>query len=105
MKGRVAIIAGAMTILLLAGYRKPSHMRRVMVSCPEHWAVRESRSCVLAGDDPVTKLPHLDCDLPASDQPRSQMVVMDVKFATTPERQQYVEWTCQRTNNSAVCGN
>ncbi len=92
-------------IFLLVGCGKPSRIRRVVVSYPEHWNDRESRNCVLAGDDPVSKLPHLNCDLPATDKPRSRMLIMDVKFATTPERQQYVEWTCRRTHSSLICGN
>ena len=105
MKSRIVIIAAATAIVLLLGYSKPSQIRRVSVSWPDNQPAKESRSCVLAGEDPLSKLPHLDCDLPASDQPRSRMVVMDVKFATTSERMQYVEWTCQRTNSSLICGN
>jgi hypothetical protein len=33
------------------------------------------------------------------------MFVMDVEFSTTPERLEFVEWTCQPTKNSLVCGN
>ena len=95
----------AAVIFLLMGCSTPSHTKRVIVSFPERWTAREQRDCVLAGDDSVSKLPHLNCDLPATDKPRSRMFTMDVKFATTPERQQYVEWTCRRTDSSLVCGN
>lgn len=104
MKSRVVVIAAGIALLLM-GYSKPSQIRRVIVSAPDHWSAGENRDCVLAGDDPVRKLPNLDCDLPASDTRQSQMFVMDVKFSTTPERQQYVEWTCRRTSSSLDCGN
>jgi len=101
----MVIIAAAIAIVLLMGYSKPSQIRHVTVSWPENQTTTESRSCVLEGDDPVSKLQHLNCDLPAPDKLRSPMFVWDVKFATTPERSQYVEWTCQRTNNSLLCEN
>src|SRR5215472_12611015 len=105
MKTGIVIIAAAIALVLLMGYSKPSQTRRVIVSAPEHWSAGENRECVLAGDDPVSKLPHLDCDLPASNTRQSGRSVMDVRFATTPERQLYVEWTCKRTNNSVICEN
>ena len=105
MKSRIVIIMAGIALVLVMGYSKPTQIRRVIVSAPEHWSAGENRDCVWAGDDPVSKLPHLDCDLPASDTQQSRRFVMDVRFATTPERQPYVEWTCQRTNNSLICGN
>lgn len=113
MNGRIVIIAAAFTVFFNIGCIKPSRQKRVIVSfpekwtAPEKWPAKEQRNCVLASDDPVSKLPRLDCDLPASDtpSPRSRMFVMDVKFSTTPERQLYVEWVCQRTNDSLVCTN
>lgn len=105
MKSRIMVIAAGIALLLLMGYSKPSQIRRVIVSTPEHWPAGENRDCVLTGDDPVSKLPHLACDLPVSDTRQSRMFVMDVKFSTSPERQQYVEWTCRRTSNSLDCGN
>lgn len=105
MKSRIVVIAAGIALLLLMGYSKPNQIRRVIVSAPEHWSVGENRDCVLAGDDLVRNLPNLDCDLPASDTRQSRKFVMDVKFSTTPERQQYVEWTCRRTSNSLDCGN
>lgn len=79
----------------------------MIVSVSEQWADTQQRDCVLTSDDPISRLPRLDCDLPASDTPtpRSRMVVMDVKFSTTPERQLYVEWVCKRAKGSLVCWN
>lgn len=105
MNGRIVIIAAAFTVFFNIGCIKPSQQRRVIVSFPEKWTATEERNCVLASDDPVSKLPRLDCDLPAPDTPRSRMFVMDVKFSTTPERQLYVEWVCRRTKDSLVCAN
>ena len=105
MKSRIAIIAAVIALVLLMGYSRPSQIRRMIVSVPENWSTGEKRECVLAGDDPVSKLPHLDCDLPVSDARQSQMFVRNVKFSTTAERMQYVEWTCKRTNNSLICEN
>lgn len=105
MKSRIVVIAAAIALVLLMGYSKPSQIRRVIVSAPEHWSAGEIRDCVLAGDDPVSKLPHLDCDLPASDARQSQTFVRNVKFSTTAERMQYVEWTCKQTSNSLTCEN
>src|SRR5438477_248615 len=66
-RGKVTMAAVIfLFIFLLVGCGKPSRIRRVVVSYPEHWNDRESRNCVLAGDDPVSKLPHLNCDLPAT---------------------------------------
>lgn len=107
MNGRIVLIAAALAVFFNAGCIKPSQQKRVIVLFPEKWTAKEHRDCVLAAEDPTSKLPRLDCDLPASDipTPRSRMFVMDVKFSTTPERQLYVEWVCQRSNDSLVCTN
>lgn len=107
------MIATAITVFCQIGCIKPSQQKRVIVSFPEQWTApqkqpsKDQRNCVLMSDDPISKLPRLDCDLPASDTPtpRGRMFIMDVKFSTTPERQQYVEWVCKRTNASLVCSN
>lgn len=105
------MIAAALMAFFNAGCIKPSQQRRVIISfpekwtAPEKWPANEQRNCVLAADDPISKVPRLDCDLQASDTPRSRMFIMDVKFATTPERQLYVEWVCRRTKDSLVCTN
>ena len=113
MNARIVIIATAITAFFQTGCIKPSQQKRVIVSLPEQWPTpeewpaKDQRDCVLEADDPISNLPRLDCDLPASNTPtpRSRMFVMDVKFSTTPERQLYVEWVCQRTKNSLVCSN
>ena len=105
MTGRIVMIAAALMAFFDVGCIKPSQQRRAIVSFPEKWTAKEQRNCVLAADDPISKLPRLDCDLQSSDTPRSRMYIMDVKFSTTPERQLYVEWVCQRTNDSLVCTN
>ena len=113
MDRQIVIIATAITMFFQIGCIKPSQQRRVIVSfrekwtAPDKWPAKEERNCVLAADDPISKLPRLVCDLPASDTPtpRSRMFVMDVKFSTTPERQLYVEWVCRRTKDSLVCSN
>lgn len=113
MNGRIVILAAACTVFFQVGCIKPSQQKLVIVSFPEQWTApekwpaKDQRNCVLLSDDAVSKLPRLNCDLPASDTPtpRGRMVVMDVKFSTTPERQEYVEWVCQWTKKSLVCWN
>lgn len=113
MSGRVIVIAAAITVLFQIGCIKPSQQKRVIISLPkqwptpEKWPAKDQRDCVLESDDPVSKLPRLNCDLPASDTPtpRSRMAVMEVKFSTTPERQLYVEWVCKPAKDSLVCWN
>lgn len=113
MNRLVIMIAAIFMLFFNTGCIKPSQQRRVIVSFPEQWTAPEEglakaqRNCVLMSEDPVSKLPRLNCDLPASDTPtpQSRMFVMDVKFSTTPERQQYVEWVCQRSNDFLVCSN
>ncbi|HYY72566.1 MAG TPA: hypothetical protein VE778_03125 [Candidatus Bathyarchaeia archaeon] len=79
----------------------------MIVLFPEQWPAKQQRNCVLGSDDPVSKVPRLNCDLPASDTPtpRSRMVIMNAKLSTTPERQLYVEWVCKPDNGSLVCWN
>lgn len=109
MSGRVVILAAAITIFFQSGCIKPSQRKRVIVSYPRQWTAtetaKEQRDCVLESDDPISKLPRLDCDLPASNTPTPRVVVMDVKFSTTPERQLYVEWVCKPAKDSLVCWN
>lgn len=112
MNGRIVLLAAAITAFFQIGCIKPSQQKRVIVSLPEQWPTpekwpaKEQRDCVLASDDPVSKLPRLDCDLPSNTlAPRSRMFVMSVEFSTTPERQPYVEWVCKRTKDSLVCWN
>ena len=113
MNCRIVIIATAITVFSQIGCMKPTQQKRVIVSfpepwtAPEKWPAKDQRNCVLMSDDLATKLPRLNCDLPASNipTPRSRMFIMDVKFSTTPERQLYVEWICQRANDSLVCWN
>ena len=113
MNGRVVILAAAITAFFQTACIKPSQQKRVLVSLPEQWPTlekwpaKDQRDCVLMSNDPVSKLPRLNCDLPASDTPtpRSRMAVMNVKFSTTPERQLYVEWVCNPAKDSLVCWN
>ena len=105
MKKKIVIIPAAIALVLLMGYSKPSQTRRVIVSTLENWSAGEVRDCVLTSDDPASKLPRLDCDLPASNTRQSGRSVIEVRFTTTAERQLYVEWTCERTNNSVICEN
>lgn len=113
MNGRMFVIAAAITVSFQIGCIRPTQKKRVIVSLPEQWQaldkwpLKEQQNCVLGGDDPVTRLPRLDCDLqaPNTPTPRSRMFVVDAEFSTTPERQLYVEWVCKRTNGSLVCTN
>ena len=79
--------------------------RRVLVVHPEHWSVGEYRNCALMRTDTVSGLPQLDCDLQASETPRSRMFVMDVEFSGPSGKRLNIDWTCQRSNTSLVCRN
>jgi hypothetical protein len=91
------------TAILLLGCNKASESRRVTAYYPEHWSVGEYRNCALVGEDPASKLPHLDCDLQASDTPRNRMYVMDVEFSGDAKKRLNIDWTCQRTKETLVC--
>jgi hypothetical protein len=93
------------TAVLLIGCHKSSEQRRVIVSYPEHWSVGEYRNCALVGADPVSDLPHLDCDLLVADTPRSRMFVMDVEFSGEAKKRLDINWTCQRSKESLMCRN
>jgi hypothetical protein len=94
------------TAILLIGCHKSSEQRRVIVDYPEHWSVGEYRNCALVGADPVSNVLQLDCDLQASETPRSRMFVMDVEFSWSDAKKRLdTNWTCQRNKESLLCRN
>jgi len=80
--------------------------KRVSVIYPESWAVNEYRNCVLTGgNDPISNLPQLSCDLPKDGQfgsstPGSRIFVIDVKFSGYDKQE---GWTCQNEGASIIC--
>jgi hypothetical protein len=80
--------------------------KRVSVTYPESWAVNEYRNCVLTGgNDPISNLPQLSCDLPKDGQfvsstPGSRIFVIDVKFSGYDKQE---GWTCQNEGASIMC--
>jgi hypothetical protein len=95
-----------MTAILLTGCNRSSEQRRVIVDYPERWSVGEYRNCALVGADPVSNVLQLDCDLLASETPRSRMFIMDVEFSWSDAKKRLdINWTCQRNQQSLVCRN
>ena len=80
--------------------------KRVSVTYPESWAVNEYRNCVVTGgNDPISNLPQLSCDLPKDGQfisstPGSRIFVIDVKFSGYDKQE---GWTCQNEGASIMC--
>ncbi len=99
---KAGLTLALLAVAMLASGCSRSNARRVIVVYPERWFAGEFRNCALVGSDPISKLPQLDCDLQASDTPRSRMFVMDVGFSGNALG---IQWTCQKTKESLICRN
>lgn len=91
-------------VVILAGCNK-SNTRRVIVVYPEQWNAGEFRNCSMVGNDPISGLPQLDCDLQSRETPRSRMFTQDVQFSGQDKKDGPTVWTCQKSGDSLICRN